>query len=166
MAKVYSYETRVKAIELFERGLGRNSISKKLGISRDLAKRWAAAYRAVGREVFLEMGAKRRNYDFETKVAAASAVVDDGRPKAEVMREYGIVSRSPLDDWCREYRAAGAEGLRPRPKGRPKAGSAPATREEELEREIRKLEAQVAYLKKSIALKAELGLLPERGQRP
>lgn len=166
MSKAYSYETRVKAVELFERGLGRNSISKMLGVSRDIVKRWAAAYRAVGREVFLEMGARHRDYDFETKVAAAKAVVDEGRPKAEVMREHAIASRSPLDEWCRRYRVAGAEGLRPKPKGRPKAGSVPATREEELEREVRKLQAQVAYLKKSIALKAELGLLPGNGPRP
>ena len=38
--------------------------------------------------------------------------------------------------------------------------------ERELEERVRKLEAQVAYLKKSIALKAELGLLPGRGPRP
>ena len=46
------------------------------------------------------------------------------------------------------------------------ADAAPATREQQLEREVRRLEAQVAYLKKSIALKAELGLLPGRGPRP
>ena len=64
-------------------------------------------------------------------------------------------------------RNSGAEALRPKPKGRPKgAKAAPATREQQLEREVRRLEAQVAYLKKSIALKAELGLLPGRGPRP
>ena len=99
--------------------------------------------------------------------AAASAVVDSGRAKPEVMREFGIASKSPLDSWCRKYRECGAEALRPKPKGRPKgAEAAPATREQQLEREVRRLEAQVAYLKKSIALKAELGLLPGRGPRP
>ena len=34
-------------------------------------------------------------------------------------------------------------------------GAVPPTREEELEERVRKLEAQVAYLKKSIALKAQ-----------
>ena len=90
-----------------------------------------------------------------------------GRAKPEVMREFGIASKSPLDSWCRKYRECGAEALRPKPKGRPKgAEAAPATREQQLEREVRRLEAQVAYLKKSIALKAELGLLPGRGPRP
>ena len=63
-------------------------------------------------------GRGARTYDFGTKVAAASAVVDRGRPKSEVMRDFGIASRSPLDSWCRAYREGGAEALRPRPKGR------------------------------------------------
>ena len=50
------------------------------------------------------------------------------------------------------------EALRPKPKGRPKGAKAapgPMTREQELERRVQKLEAENAYLKKSIALKAE-----------
>ena len=106
-------------------------------------------------------------YVGETKVAAARDHVENGLTKAEVMAMHGIASVTPLERWCREYRAGGPEALRPRPKGRPKgAEAAPATREQQLEREVRRLEAQVAYLKKSIALKAELGLLPGRGPRP
>ena len=66
------------------------------------------------------------------------------------MARYGIASLSPLKRWCRLYREGGAEALRPRPKGRPRgsgAGAAPMTREQELEREVRRLEAEVAYLK-------------------
>jgi len=51
----------------------------------------------------------------------------------------------------------GAQALKPKPKGRPKGSvrAVPPTREEELQERVRKLEAQVAYLKKSIALKAQ-----------
>ena len=94
-------------------------------------------------------------------------MVDSGKPKPSVMREFGIASRSPLDAWCRKYREGGAEALRPRPKGRPKSPpSAPMTREQELEREVERLEAQVAYLKKSIALKAEKRSRAARRPRP
>ena len=85
----------------------------------------------------------------------------------EAMARYGIASLSPLKRWCRLYREGGAEALRPRPKGRPRgsgAGAAPMTREQELEREVRRLEAEVAYLKKSMALKAELR--SRTGRRP
>ena len=55
------------------------------------------------------------------------------------------------------YREGGAQALMPKPKGRPKGSvrAVPPTREEELAARVRKLEAQVAYLKKSIALKAQ-----------
>ena len=85
-----------------------------------------------------------------TKVAAASAVVDGGRPKPEVMAELGIASLAPLKAWCRAWREGGAEALRPRPKGRPRGSgpeAAPKTREQELEERVRRLEAEVAYLK-------------------
>lgn len=163
---VYGQGVRSAAADMFERGLGRDAVACALGIPSCAVRQWQETFRSVGREVLLDMG-KNRTYDWETKVAAASAVVDSGRTKPEVMRKFGIASKSPLEAWCRKYREGGAEALRPKPKGRPKgAEAAPATREQQLEREVRRLEAQVAYLKKSIALKAELGLLPGRGPRP
>ena len=101
------------------------------------------------------------------EVAAARAVVDGGMAKPEAMERFGIASATPLKQWCRLYRGGGAEALRPRPRGRPRgsgAKAAPTTREQELEREVRRLEAQVAYLKKSMALKAELR--SRTGRRP
>ena len=96
-------------------------------------------------------------HDYETKVAAARAVVDGGMSKPEAMVRFGIASATPLKQWCRLYREGGAQALKPKPKGRPKGSvrAVPPTREEELAERVRKLEAQVAYLKKSIALKAQ-----------
>ena len=103
------------------------------------------------------MGAKRTKYDYETKVAAARAVVDGGMSKPEAMVRFGIASATPLKQWCRLYREGGAQALKPKRRGRPKGAvrAVPPTREEELQERVRKLEAQVAYLKKSIALKAQ-----------
>ena len=162
---IYESGVRSAAADMFEKGIGRQAVARELGIPQDAVRKWHETFRAVGREVLLGMGCKR-SYDWETKVAAASAVVDSGRAKPEVMREFGIASKSPLEAWCRKYREGGAEALRPKPKGRPMADGKPMAREQELEREVRRLETQVAYLKKSIALKAELGLLPGRGPRP
>ena len=112
-------------------------------------------------------GREKARYGYETKVAAAGAVVDGGMSKPEAMARFGIASESPLKNWCRLCREGGAEALRPKPKGRPRgsgAKAAPMTREQELEREVRRLEAQVAYPRKSIALKAELR--SRTGRRP
>ena len=115
----------------------------------------------IGREALLSMGGKQASYTYEQKVAAASAVVDGGATKAEAMAEFGIMSLAPLEMWCRLYREGGAEALRPRPKGRPKGSRAEPrelTREQELEERCRRLEAEVAYLKKLRALVERDGL--------
>ncbi len=164
---IYGPRVRLLAADLFERGLGYGRVAAELGLPPEAVRRWHQTFRAVGREGLLEMGV-HRSYDWETKVAAARAVVDGGLPKSGAMRRFGVVSASALERWCRVYRDGGAEALRPRPRGRPKGAGAPRprTREQELEERVRKLEAQVAYLKKSIALKAGLGSLPGRGPRP
>lgn len=135
---------------MFERGLGYKSVARGLGVPAEAVRNWQRTYRATGRDGLLAMGGIQARYDFETKVTAESAVVDGGMPKPEAMERFGIASESPLKRWCGLYRAGGAEALRPKPKGRPRGsgtGAAPSTREEELGREVRRLEAQVAYLK-------------------
>ena len=144
---------RKQAVKMFESGLGYGLTAKRLGISAATVREWQKMYRVIGKDGLLAMGVKHTRYDYETKVAAAAAVVDGGMSKPEAMVRFGIASATPLKQWCRLYREGGAQALKPKPKGRPK-GSVPPTREEELEERVRKLEAQVAYLKKSIALKA------------
>ena len=142
---------------MFEKGCGYRLTASRLGVSAATVREWQKMYRVIGRSGFLAMGVKHTRYDYETKVAAARAVVDGGMSKPEAMMHFGIASATPLKQWCRLYREGGAQALKPKPKGRPKGlgvGAVPPTREEELEERVRKLEAQVAYLKKSIALKA------------
>ena len=149
---------RELAAGMFDEGRGYESVARSLGIPARAVRKWQQTYRAVGRDGLLNMGKTHARYDFETKVAAARAVVDDGMAKPEAMERFGIASSSPLDQWCRLYREGGADALRPRPKGRPRGAggkSAGMTREQELERRVKRLEAENAYLKKSIALKAE-----------
>ena len=107
------------------------------------------------------MDGKQARYTHEQRVAAASAVVDGGMSKQDAMKAFGIMSMAPLKRWCALYRGGGAEALRPKPKGRPKgSGSKPRerTREQELEERCRRLETEVAYLKKLRALVERDGL--------
>ena len=148
---------RKQAAQMFERGFGYGLTARKLGVSAATVREWQKMYRVIGRSGFLAMGVKQARYDYETKVAAARAVVDGGMSKPEAMTRFGIASATSLKQWCRLYREGGAQALKPKPKGRPKGSvrALPPTREEELAERVRKLEAQVAYLKKSIALKAQ-----------
>ena len=144
---------REQAAQMFEKGRGYRLTASRLGVSAATVREWQKTYHVIGKGGLLAMGVKQARYDYETKVAAAKAVVDGGMSKPEAMVRFGIASATPLKQWCRLYRQGGAQALKPKPKGRPK-GSVPPTREEELTERVRKLEAQVAYLKKSIALKA------------
>lgn len=157
----HDVETRRRAVELFRCGHGCDVASRSLSVPRDTVKKWLQIYRAFGSEVLLSMDGKQARYTYEQKIAAASAVVERGMAKPDAMREFGIMSRAPLDRWCRLYREGGAEALRPKPRGRPRgSGSEPRelTREQELEERCRRLEAEVAYLKKLRALVERDGL--------
>ena len=150
---------RELAAGMFGEGRGYKSVARSLGIPAEAVRKGQQTYRAVGRDGLLSMGKAHARCDFETKVAAARAVVDGGMAKPEAMERFGIASATPLKQWCRLYRGGGAEALRPRPRGRPRgsgAKAAPMTREQELEREVRRLEAQVAYLKKSVSASLRL----------
>ncbi|WP_314555738.1 helix-turn-helix domain-containing protein [uncultured Rothia sp.] len=145
---------RKQVAQMFEKGFGYGVTASRLGVSAATVREWQKMYHVIGKGRLLAMGVKHTKYDYETKVAAAKAVVDGGMSKPDAMMHFGIASATPLKQWCRLYREGGAQALKPKPKGRPK-GSVPPTREEELTERVRKLEAQVAYLKKSIALKAQ-----------
>ena len=149
---------REQAAQMFEKGHGYRLTASRLGVSAASVREWQKTYYVIGKDGLLTMGIKHTKYDYETKVAAAKAVVDGGMSKPEAMMRFGIASATPLKQWCRLYRQGGAQALKPKPKGRPKGlgvRAVPPTREEELAERVRKLEAQVAYLKKSIALKAQ-----------
>lgn len=165
---IYSLETRLLAAELFERGHGYGSTAHALGVPDEAVRKWFETYRAVGIGALRDMGTKKTRYSYEVKVAAARAVAEEGLSVPEAMARFSVASKSPLQNWVRAYREGGAEALRPKPRGRPtgsKAAPRETTREQELERRIERLEAENAYLKKSIALKAEKRSRTARRQR-
>ena len=147
----HDIEARRAAIELFERGHDFKSAAKALSVPRNTVRQWLYIFSSFGSEVLLSMDGKQARYTYEQKVAAASAVVDGGMGKQDAMKAFGVMSMAPLKRWCALYREGGAESLRPKPRGRSK-GSCPRprerTHERELEERCRRLETEVAYLKK------------------
>lgn len=137
--KHYDDGFRREALRLIEAGVGKRSLARRFAMPVQTAEKWIMLYRSNGGEAVMGTTGNRR-YGWETKVAAARDHVENGLSVAEVMARYGIASIAPLQRWCREYRAGGAEALRPKPKGRPKgAKSKPRpkpTREQELTEEV------------------------------
>lgn len=86
-----------------------------------------------------------KTYDYETMIAAARAVVNGGMVKHVAMARFGIASSWLFEIWWRLYLGGGVEALGLRPKDRLRGSCAAAAmrmREEELEREICRVEGK------------------------
>ena len=147
---------RLQAIELFEKGYGRQGVATELRLPRKTVEKWLYTYRALGKEALLVTSHKK--YEHGLKVAAARDVVDNGMARQDVMAKYGIASLTPLENWCRAYREGGPDALLPKPKGRPRKPGKPvyASREEELEARVRELELELEIQKRINALADEV----------
>ncbi|WP_235009504.1 helix-turn-helix domain-containing protein [Arthrobacter sp. SLBN-83] len=97
-------------------------------------------------------------YSFEFKLALVERFIA-GESAPDLAAEVGLSSPTLLKTWARAYRREGPDALRPKPKGRPKAPGAPQPAEvselERLRRENERLRAEVAYLGKLRALRAQ-----------
>ena len=77
----HDLESRRRAVELFDAGVGCKPAAEALSVPRETVREWQWVYRAFGSEALLSMGGKQSRYTFEQRVAAASAVVDGGMAK-------------------------------------------------------------------------------------
>lgn len=157
----YDDNVRKAAGKLFEQGLGFEAAASALSIPPNTVRKWRYRFQQFGLEGLLHMGGKQARYTYKQKLAAVRAIVDDGQTLPDTMKTYGIVSKSPLDKWCKAYREGGAEALKPKRKGRPKGSRVkqkPKTHEQALEERVVELEAENAYLKKLVALRAKKNL--------
>jgi transposase len=149
-------EHRTAAVALFETGYGRAAVATRLGIGDDAVKALHDRWRIRGGDVVVSNPTKR-SFSFEVKRDVVQRFLA-GETKVALAQEFAIASPKTIQAWVRAYRDEGEEGLRPKPKGRPrKVPEAPAHEPSELEQlraENEHLRAQVAYLGKLKALTA------------
>lgn len=152
-----SDEQRQAAVALFESGYGRDAVATRLMVSphavRELHDRW----RLRGGGVLMPTLTKRL-FSFEVKHEIVQRFLA-GETKIALAQTYALSSPKLVAAWVRTYRTEGADGLRPKPKGRPPRDPAqPVRAESELERlrrENARLRAEVAYLGKLRALMSQ-----------
>ena len=149
-------EARKAAIGLFERGHGFEWAAKALSDApRDTVRQWLYVYRSFGSSrCCYPWNGEPARYTYEQKVAAASAVVDGGMGKRDVMEAFGVMSSGTAQEMVRQlYREGGAEALRARAQGQAEGCPGPRprgrTREQELSRNAAEgSETEMAYLEK------------------
>ncbi len=144
------------AVTFFETGYGRDAVATRLSVSPNAVRKLHDRWRIWGAEVLVPKPTKR-TIPFELKREIVQRFMA-GETKVALAQEYALSSPQLIQRWARTYRAEGDDGLRPKPKGRPKRNpEAPVRAESELERlqrENERLRAEVAYLGKLRALSA------------
>ena len=147
---------RGAAVAWFEKGIGYRATARFLGVSRVPVKALYGRWRIHGQGVLV--GRAVKSYSFEFKLALVERFLA-GESGPDLAVEAGLSSRELLQKWVRAYRLEGEDALRPKPKGRPpKPDSSPLAELSELERlrrENERLRAEVAYLGKLRALRAQ-----------
>lgn len=143
-----SESQREQLVDLFEQGAGAKAAAQSLGVSRHAARLLESRFKLHGRLCLVEKPTKQ-TYSFEIKKEVVSRNLA-GESRMDLAWEFGLSSDFLVKDWVRAWRAGGDDALRPKPKGRPKGSSSskPLTEEDRLRREVEKLRAENAYLKK------------------
>ena len=143
-----SERQREQLVELFEQGMGSIAAANALGVSKYAVRTLRRRFQLHGRLCLVEKPTKQQ-YSFEIKKEVVERHLA-GETKMDLAREFGLSSDILVRDWARKWRKGGDEALKPKPKGRPKGSAAPKrlTEEDKLRRQIARLEAENAYLKK------------------
>jgi transposase-like protein len=142
------------AVVWFEKGWGYRSVARLLEVAvwpvKALYRRWQIWGRGA-----LVSRPMTRAFSFEFKLVVVERFVA-GESAAALAAEFELSSPELVKTWARRYRREGADGLRAKPRGRPRKDPEAAGRvESELERlrrENERLRAENAYLGKVRAL--------------
>lgn len=150
-----SEEQREAAVALFELGWGYKSVATKLGVGKKAIGGLYDRWRVRGGTTLLAKPTKRK-FSFEFKLMVVQRFLA-GETKVALAQEFQLSSPTLIKTWASQYRSDGEEGLRPKPKGRPKAPThapaRPTSEVERLRRENERLRAEVAFLGKVQALR-------------
>ncbi|WP_208748112.1 helix-turn-helix domain-containing protein [Arthrobacter sp. PM3] len=156
-----SEDQREAAVAWFEKGIADAATARVMGVARSPVKGLYLRWRIHGRGVLVAKQTKQV-YSFELKLALVERFIA-GETAQALAAEAGLSSSGLLKNWAAAYRREGADALRPKAGGRPgRPGSPPPEPEpgpgaelERLRRENERLRAEVAYLGKLRALRAQ-----------
>lgn len=147
---------RLLAVSLFEQGRGRQFVASELGVAHGPVERLHDRWRVRGRQALMTKPTKR-SFSFEFKLDIVERFLA-GEPKTDLAREFDLSSPKLIETWVRQYRTDGQDALRPKKLGRPPGSGQDGqdvSEVEQLRRENERLRAQVAYLGKLRALRAQ-----------
>lgn len=160
MAK-YSQEFKLKVVQYYLSGFGRNQTGNKFGVHHSDVAKWVAIYDKYGAQ---GLSRKRTNtvYTPEFKFEVIQSVLKKGLSSRDAMLKFNLKTHAQVLDWLHHYQQYGIDGLKPKPKGRPKQMPPIKLSQEDHDKtqkqlleELAYLRAENAFLKKLRALRLE-----------
>lgn len=149
-------QQRSVILAMFEEGYGSKAVASYLLVSRRAVGRLHDLWRIRGDDALVARSTKQ-TFSYEIKREVVQRFLG-GETRVTLAKEFGIASPKTVQVWARIYDREGEDGLRPKPKGRPrKDPEAPVPELSELERlrqENEYLRVENAVLKKLKALNA------------
>ena len=165
MAK-YSQDFKYKVVHAYLTGIGGyNSISHHFSVRHSLIEKWVEQYQKHGL-AGLAVQSSKTIFSIEFKMYAVQMILE-GMSFQEARRRLSLSDRSLLYRWLQQYQEHGIDGLKPKPKGRPKNMEEPKSDKiklnkadqdktpKELLEELEYLRAENALLKKLKALRLD-----------
>ncbi len=165
MAK-YSQQFKLEVVQNYlsnKNDDGFRKTANKYKLDRATIRQWVAIYQTLG-EDGLKPQSHRITYSTEFKLKVVLKILNDGLSLIDALRFFKLKEVGTLSTWLRKYQAHGIDGLKSKPKGRPKQMPKPQRpriktsqedqnkTQEQLLEELAYLRAEVAYLKKRRAL--------------
>lgn len=157
----YDYAFKLECVNLvLEKHHSCQYVAIQRGLNESNIRKWVSFYRKYGRIGLLPR--KNQSYSIDFKVRVLKAVETKKLSLRVACVEFNIPAVSIIMKWKKDFANFGIEGLKPKPKGKPKSmtnfkrkkrkSDKPLTREEELMFEIEKLRCENDLLKKLHAL--------------
>lgn len=168
----YTVETKLKAIELYKKGLGSRQIQCKLNIpSHSTIDRWIILFKKYGKAGLITKRT-RKKYSGQFKLEVLNWRKEHNESYQATVLKYGISNTGIIANWQRAYEEGGIDALfikQGRPTMHKKAKHKKINKSElsELERlrlENRALHVEVEYLKKLDALVQKRGHLKKKDE--
>ena len=160
----HSIEKRIAAAKAVEKGETIARVAVQFKMSDAVIRRTIKMIEAHGEEGLKE---NQKPRTAEEKYQILKYMHENNLTCLETGIQFGINGSATVWDWEHRYREKGMEGLESKKKGkkpRINKSAQPKTREEELLARIEYLEAENEYLKKCLALVAEMEK-KERGEK-
>ncbi len=157
----FDYAFKLECIKLvLEKHYSIESVSNQKGVSKSNLGKWVGFYKQYG--VIALLPRKNQSYSVNFKLNVLKTIDKDYLSLSETCLKFNIPDAAIIIKWQKDFYNFGLEGLKPKPKGRPKFMSdfkrkkrksdKPLTREEELLLENESLRCENDLLKKFHAL--------------